>query len=152
MYVSFFDALVQGPSILLPSKRLKAVPLDNGTSPVLFMGFYSIEVVAAPTRPGFLNWVIRLLGRYPTEHFSSLDRSGSNQTKMLRKSIIADGGGPHHFDRIVLVRRRGEFPGLCNGFASGRRDCFGRCLYNSLTQCDSAQGPPDEPMTEILAC
>ena len=39
------------------SKRLKAVSLDNATSPLLFTGFYSIEVVAALTRPGLLNWV-----------------------------------------------------------------------------------------------
>ena len=55
MYVSFFDALIQGSSILLPSKRLETVRLDNA-SLVLFTGFYFIEVVAAP-RPGLLNWI-----------------------------------------------------------------------------------------------
>jgi hypothetical protein len=111
MYVSFF-ALVQGPSILLPSKRLKAVPLNAG-------GFYSIEVVAAPTRPGLLNWVYDCLEDI---HLSSLDRSGS-QRKVLRKSIIAQivqMAEGHAFDQIVPVRR-GDIPGLCNGFAGGRK-------------------------------
>jgi hypothetical protein len=39
------------------SERLKAAPLDNATGPVLFTGFYAIEVVAAPTRPGLLKWI-----------------------------------------------------------------------------------------------
>lgn len=52
MYVSFFDALIQGPLILLPSKRLETVQLDNASRP----GYYFIEVVAAP-KPRLLNWI-----------------------------------------------------------------------------------------------
>jgi len=65
--------------------RLKAVSLDNSTSPLLFTGFYSIEVVAALTRPGLLNWVYDCLeDTHPNISHHSTDRVVKGKCLLIR--------------------------------------------------------------------
>jgi hypothetical protein len=99
MYVSFFVALVQESSILLPSKRLKAVPLGNAE-----LLFHSIEVVAAPTRPGLPNWVYDCITRLV-------------KGKCCGNQIVQMAARATHFrsDRAS----ESDIPGLCNAFAGG---------------------------------
>lgn len=58
------------------SERLEATPLDNATGPVLLTGFYSIEGVAAPTRPGLLKWIYDCL-----EDINAFDHSTDRVVK-----------------------------------------------------------------------